>query len=154
MTIGAQFVPKRRDPAVDMNALRLSAKKEVAQNYSTSLMSNTKWRTLFKALGTSGIDIKGIAVKFVGESQEWSPVFPILYPPHAYVDLWPLNVCPLVEIEWIEFRRIVVEKRPNNVPPALLPQDVDAIRAVIDATGKRFPIEVTEQGLRIVGHLK
>lgn len=147
-------MPKRRDPAVDINALLLSAKKEVAQNYSTSLMSNTKWRTLFKALGTSGIDIKGIAVKFVGESQEWSPVFPILYPPHAYVDLWPLNVCPLVEIEWIEFRRIVVEKRPNNVPPALLPQDVDAIRAVIDATGKRFPIEVTEQGLRIVGHLK
>lgn len=137
-----------------MNALRLSARKDVAQNYSASLMSNTKWRTLFKALEASDVDIKGITVKFVGDNQEWSPVFPSLYPPHAYVDLWPLNVYPLVEIEWIEFRRIVVEKRPNNVPPALLPQDVDAIRAVIDATGKRFPIEFTEQGLRVVGHLR
>jgi len=137
-----------------MNALRLSARKEVARNYSTSLMSNTKWRTLFKALEASDVDIKGIAVKFVGDSHECSPVFPGLYPPHAYVDLWPLNVHPLVEIEWIEFRRIVVKTRPNNVPPALLPQDVDAIRTVIEATGKRFPIEVTEQGLRIVGHLK
>lgn len=137
-----------------MNALRLNAKKEVTQSYSASLMSNTKWRTLFEALEASDVDIKGITVKFVGDGKEWSPVFPGLYPPHAYVDLWPLNVYPLVEIEWIEFRRIVVKKRSNNVPPALVPQDVDAIRAAIDATGKRFPIEVTEQGLRIIGHLK
>ncbi|BCG84828.1 hypothetical protein MesoLj113c_09380 [Mesorhizobium sp. 113-3-9] len=137
-----------------MNALRLRAKKEVTQKYSASLMSNTKWRTLFKALENSGVDIKGIAVKFVGDSEEWSPVFPGLYPPHAYVDLWPLNVHPLVEIEWIEFRRIVMKTRPNNVPPALLPQDIDAIRKVIEATGKRFPLEATEQGLRVVGHLK
>ncbi|WP_137930240.1 DUF6678 family protein [Mesorhizobium comanense] len=137
-----------------MNARRLGAKKEATQNYAASLMSNTKWRTLFEALESSGVDVKGIAVKFVGDDKEWSPVFPDLYPPRSYVDLWPLNVYPLVEIEWIEFRRVVVVARPDNVPPALLSQDVDAIHAVLDATGKRFPIEVTDQGLRVVGHLK
>jgi len=137
-----------------MQALRLSAKKEAKQNYSTSLMSNTKWRALFKALEASNVDIKGIAVKFIGDANEASPVYPSLYPPYAYISLWPLNIYPLVEIEWIEFRRVVVKKRPDSVPPELIPQDVDAIRTVIDATGKRFPIEVTEQGFRVIGHLK
>ncbi|OCI95723.1 hypothetical protein A6U86_16315 [Rhizobium sp. AC27/96] len=143
-----------KEPAVDMNALRLSAKKEVARNYSASLMSNTKWRLLFKALEASDADIKGIAVKFIGANQEWSPVLPSLYPPYVYVDLWPLNVYPLVEIEWIEFRRVVVKKRPKNVPSELVPQDINAIRAVIEATGKHFPIEDTEQGFKVIGHLK
>lgn len=145
---------KRREPPIDMNALRRSAKKEVAKIYTASLMSSTKWRALFEALEAADIDVKGVAIKFVGHDEERSPVFPRLYPPHDYIDLWPLNICPLVEIEWIEFRRIVVKQRPNNVAAERVPQDIDAMLAAIEATGKLFPIETTEQGFRIIGHVK
>lgn len=138
----------------DMMALRLDAKKFASENYSASLMSNAKWRALFKALEESKVEVTGIAVKFIGDDKEWSPVYPGLYPPYAYIDLWPLNVYPLVEIEWVEFRRIVERKRPNNVPAQLVPQDIDAIRAVIENTGKRFPLELSEHAIRVVGHVK
>lgn len=90
---------KRREPPIDMSALRLSAKKEVAKSYAASLMSSTKWRTVFEVLEAADIDVKGVAVKFVGNDKEWSPVFPRLYPPHDYIEFWPLNIYPLVEIE-------------------------------------------------------
>ena len=144
----------RKNQPVDMMALKLEAKKFAAENYTASLMSNTKWRTLFKALEDSSIDVKGMVVKFIGEDNEWSPVHPGLHPPHAYVDLWPLNTYPLVEIEWVEFRRVVERKRPNNVPAELVPQDIDAIRSAIEGTGKRFPLEVSDHAIRVVGHVK
>lgn len=90
---------KRREPPIDMSALRLSAKKEVAKSYAASLMASTKWRTVFEVLEAADIDVKGVAVKFVGNDKEWSPVFPRLYPPHDYIEFWPLNIYPLVEIE-------------------------------------------------------
>lgn len=141
--------------AVDMEAYRLEAKKEVARNYTASLMSNSKWRALFEALDAIEDEVKGVAVKFVGcDALEYPPVFPGLYPPHAFVDLWPLNIYPLVEIEWIEFRRTVKFKRSNNVPDRLVTQDIDLIRATIEATGKLYPIEETELGFRVIGHVK
>ena len=65
-----------------------------------------------------------------------------------------LNVYPLVEIEWAEFRRSVERKRPNNVPAEWMLQDIDATRAVIESTGKRFPLEVSEKAVRVIGHVK
>ena len=65
-----------------------------------------------------------------------------------------MNIYPLVEIERIEFRRIVVKERPNNLAAERVPQDIDAMLAAIEATGKLFPIETTEQGVRIIGHVK
>ncbi len=144
----------RKNQPVDMMALRSEAKKFAAENYAASLMSNTKWRTLFKALEESSVDVKGMAVKFIGEDREWSLVHPGLYPPHAYIDLRPLNVYPLVEIEWVEFRRIVERQRPDNVPAERVPQDIDAIRSAIERTGKRFPLEVSDNAIRVVGHVK
>lgn len=144
----------RKSQPVDMMALRLEAKKFAAENYAASLMSNTKWRALFSALEEAGIDA-ACSVKFIGDEKEFEmAVHPGLYPPHAYVDLWPLNVYPLVEIEWIEFRRVVRYRRDNNLPTNLVPQDIDAIRAAIESTRKRFPLEASEDAIRIVGHVR
>ncbi|MBB2753989.1 UNVERIFIED_ORG: hypothetical protein GGI57_004721 [Rhizobium aethiopicum] len=144
----------QKNQPVDMMALRLEAKKFAMENYAASLMSNTKWRALFSALERAGIDAS-CSVKFIGDDKECNIVaHPGLYPPHAYIDLWPLNVYPLVEIEWIEFRRVVRYRRDNNLPAKLVPQDIDAILAVIENIGKRFPLEVSEDAIRVVGHVK
>lgn len=144
----------RKSQPVDMVARRLEAEKFAAENYAASLMSNTKWRALFGALEEAGIDA-ACSVKFIGDEKEFEiAVHPGLYPPHAYVDLWPLNVYPLVEIEWIEFRRVVRYRRDNNLTTKLVPQDIDAIRAAIESTGKRFPLEASEDAIRIVGHVR
>ena len=143
----------KKNQPVDMMALRLKAKKHAVETYSASLMSNTKWRTLFGALEASAVEVNDLSVKFIGDDYEYSPVNPGLYPPYAYVDLWPLNVYPLVEIEWIEFRRVVARKRPNNDPTEIVTQDIDAIRAVIERTGKRLPLEISNDSIRVVGHV-
>ncbi|TCR64515.1 DUF6678 family protein [Rhizobium sp. BK376] len=144
----------RKDPPVNMGALPAKAGKLSSENYTASLMSNTKWRALFGALEEAGISA-ACSVKFIGEDKECEIVaHPRLFPPHPYIDLWPLNEYPLVEIEWIEFRRIVRYRRDNNVPAELVPQDIDAIRAAIESTGKRFPFEVSEDAIRVVGHVK
>jgi len=114
-------------------------------------MSNAKWRILFRALEDAGIEAV-CAAKFVSGDEVLSPVYPNLHPHYAYIDLW--NVYPLVEIEWIEFRRSYKRKRWDNLPAETLTQDLDAIRIAIDGIGKRFPLEVSEDAIRIVGHVK
>jgi hypothetical protein len=112
-------------------------------------LKNAVARTQDRAL------LAACSVKLIGEDKEReTAAHPGLFPPHAYIDLWPLNEYPLVEIEWIEFRRIVRYRRDNNVPAKLVPQDIDAILAVIESTGKRFPLEVSEDAIRVVGHVK
>jgi hypothetical protein len=140
-----------RHDVVDMRARRIKARATARENYSSSLMSNAKWRILFRALEDAGIEAV-CAAKFVNNEEELSPAFPDLYPPYAYIDLW--NVYPLVEIEWIEFRRTYKRKRWDNLPAETLTQDLDAIRIAIERTGKRFPLEVSEEAIRVVGHLK
>lgn len=140
--------------AATLNDELRKAKKEAAETYAASLMSNSKWRALFDALRASEVKVEGIVVKFIGDDREHLSSLPGLYPPHAFIDLQPFHILPLVDIEWIEFRRIVRVKRPDNVPDGLVPQDTDVIRAAIEATGKRYPIEETELGFRVVGHVK
>lgn len=48
----------------------------------------------------------------------------------------------------------MLKERPNSVAAERVPQDIDAMLAAIEATGKLFPIETTEQGFRIIGHVK
>lgn len=77
---------------------------------------------------------------------------PICIPPYAYISLF--NVYPLVDIEWIEFRRSYKRKPWDDLPTETLTQDLDAIRIVIEGTGKCFPLDVSEEAIRVVGHVK
>lgn len=140
--------------AANLNDELRKAKKEATDTYAASLMSNSKWRALFEALEASKVNVEGVVVKLIGDDREHVSSLPGLYPPHAFIDLQPFHILPLVDIEWIEFRRIVRVKRPDNVPEGLVPQDIDAIRTTIEAIGKRYPIEETELGFRVVGHVK
>jgi len=127
---------------------------EVRQNFSQSLMSSSKWRALFQGLEDADVEIIGFVVKYVDDEMErLERNLPRLcrpYLPHGWVEMW--NNTPLLAIEWIGFPRIVVIKRWDNLPSLRMPQDVDAIHAAIEAIGKLFPIEMTENGLRVVGH--
>jgi hypothetical protein len=140
-----------RHDVLDMRARRIKAGATARKSYSSSLMSNAKWRILFRALEGAGIEAV-CAAKFVSGEEVLSPVFPDLHPPYAFIELW--NVYPLVEIEWIEFRRSYERKRWDNLPAETLTQDLDAIRIAIEGTGKRFPLEVSEDTIRVVGHVK
>jgi hypothetical protein len=140
-----------RHDVVDMHARRVKAGAIARENYSSSLMSNAKWRILFRALEDAGIEAV-CAAKFVSDEEVLSPAFPDLHPPYAYIDLW--NVYPLVEIEWIEFRRSYKRKPWDHLPAETLNQNLDAIRIAIEGTGKQFPLEVSEEAIRVVGHVK
>jgi hypothetical protein len=76
----------RRD-VVDMLAWRLKARSTARENYTSSLMSNAKWRILFRALEDAGIEAV-CAAKFVSGEEVLSPVYPNLHPHYAYIDLW------------------------------------------------------------------
>jgi hypothetical protein len=64
------------------------------------------------------------------------------------------GVLPLIAIEWIEFPWVAIFPRSNNLPAEKIPQDLEAIRAGIEATGKKYRIEDTERGFRVIGHIR
>jgi len=140
-----------RHDTVDMYAWRVKARATAMKNYTSSLMSNAKWRLLFQALEDAGIEAVCTA-KFVCDESVLPLASPNLYPPWAYISL--LNVYPLVDIEWIEFRQSYKRKRTDKLPGEMLTQDLDAIRIAIESTGKHFPLDVSEEAIRVVGHVK
>lgn len=108
--------------------------KRAAQRFSSSLMSNTKWRALFGALNKADIDIGPMNVKFTEISGVKTIKHLSLQTPYAFADCSEFGPFPLVGIEWLEFH------------------DVAPIRAMLQATGKHFPLEETPTGLRVIGH--
>lgn len=129
-------------------------KKSVHDHYSASLMSNAKWRRLFSSLEVAGRDIEHMIVKFVGVDDGKLIRRFSLHPSDPFVATSEFGPVPLVGIEWIEFPKVAVLPRSDNVPSKLVPQDLDAIHTAIAATGKQFQIEMTERGLRIIAHIR
>ncbi|MBX3539789.1 MAG: hypothetical protein KF735_19265 [Chelatococcus sp.] len=71
--------------------------------------------------------------------------------PHGFADSLEFGSFPLVAIEWLEFPLEIDEGGRGDLHHRRT-QDIAAIRAALDATGKALPLQVTETGLRIVGH--
>jgi hypothetical protein len=99
-------------------------------------MSNPKWRNLLQAVKEADVDIRQIVIKFVGVDGEKFVKGVFLYVPHAFVDTLEFGPIPLIAIEWLEFPRIAVFPRVEGLP-AVFQQDTGAVRAAIEATGKR-----------------
>lgn len=129
-----------------------SVTRALRNTYSSSLMSDTKWRKLFSALkGLPSIDhyfLKRIRDEEEGAGYgRFDP-----WPPHAFIDTASFGPLYLSEIEWIEFPNIVPKRKYGPTPPGGHHQDLQGLRLALDSIGK-FPIEETLRGLRIIGHV-
>ena len=126
----------------------------IRANTRASLMSDTKWRKLLVALDHSELHLRHCIVKFVGDPEEKPLRRPTgLYPPRPWVDTLQFGPIPLRSIEWLLFPRVAEVRDPDRTIPAThLVQDVDGAARIIEALG-RYPAELSERGLVIVGHL-
>lgn len=136
---------------IDMKYALERDRRTVRGEYTASVMSSTKWRILIKAIDES--EIGQMIIKFIYSDREFTIGGFDLRVPYQYVDV-ASGPTPLVSIEWIEFPRMAIFPRSNNVPAEQVPQDLEAIRATIDATGKRYRLEDTERGFRVIGHVQ
>jgi hypothetical protein len=122
-------------------------------------MSDTKWRKLFAALDRSDLELGQMIVKFIDDGDEQrisTPGREALYPPRAYIDA-ATGPFALRRIEWIELPFVAEYERntmgSGKIAPRTVPQDVDEARRIVEALGQ-FPMEITDRGLRITGHVR
>ncbi|MFC0682963.1 hypothetical protein ACFFGH_34475, partial [Lysobacter korlensis] len=111
--------------------------RTIAQSFSASFMSNSKWRRLFMALSAPHLAVHQVLWKFVGRE----PVVLGATPDaeclgELFVERTSFATFPYKEIEWVE------------VPPA---HDLDAVEQALTAVGQ-FEIRRLETGLRVYGH--
>lgn len=72
--------------------------------FSTSLMSDTKWRKLFHAIATEKPDIRQMRVKYIDVADAKVMQFPpSLTAPWAYMDTIEFGPVSLRSIEWVAF---------------------------------------------------
>ena len=119
-----------------------------------SLMSDTKWRRLLAALDDPALDLRQCVIKFVGDTVERtiSKSFG-LHLPCAWVDSFAFGPIPLRSIEWLLFPRVALHDRGDpSFPKQRIAQDVDLAADIISGLG-RYPLELSERGLLITGHL-
>jgi hypothetical protein len=128
----------------------------IAENTRAGFMSDTKWKKLFYAIDSSGLDIIQCIVKFVGADEEKTiqrPSRNALHPPNPWIDTPEFGPIPLRSIEWILFPRVAtVASIDRTIPGKQYVQDVDAVAGIIAGLG-RFPVELTPRGLLITGYL-
>ncbi len=106
--------------------------KFARERFSSALMSDTKWRKLFAAVGSPELGVKQMLVKFIDVDEPRRMAFPrSLDCPRAYMDTLEFGPVELRAIEWLE-----------------LPLDVEP---VVRSIGQ-FPLERVEGGTRIVGY--
>jgi hypothetical protein len=117
-------------------------------------MSDTKWRKLLAALDESGLELTYCIVKFVGVPDEHLIGRPRgLHPPRPWVDTFQFGPVPLRSIEWLMFPRVAeVHNADRTTPARRIKQDVDAAARAVGTLGQ-YPLELSEQGLRIMGYL-
>ena len=111
---------------------------------ASSLMSTAKWRSLVEALERADLARSQIVVKFVDVAEpKTMSGLPWLNAPWSFADSGTFGPFPWVGVEWILL--------PD--PPRDAAAHRAAIRAALAVTGKRYPVDDTPDGLRIVGHL-
>ncbi len=74
------------------------------REFSQALMSDTKWRKLFEAVGEAGLSSEQILVKFIESDEPKRMCFPdlaALHPPRPYVDTIEFGPIELRAIEWL-----------------------------------------------------
>ncbi|MBW8735569.1 MAG: hypothetical protein JF571_14960 [Asticcacaulis sp.] len=128
--------------------------RAVRAHTRASLMSDTKWRKLLAALDRPGLELGQCVVKFVEAPEERVVAGSFgLHPPRPWVDTLAWGPIAFRSIEWLLFPRVALHDRGHRTfPQRRVEQDVDEAARVVAALG-RYPVELSERGLLIVGHL-
>ena len=119
-----------------------------------SLMSDTKWRKVFASLADhTELGLRQCVYKFVESAEEriGSPDV-WLWPPRPWVDTSSFGPISLRSIEWLLFPRVAEYRTDRTRPPRCEPQDVDGAWRILTELGQ-LPLEMTERGLLLRGHL-
>lgn len=127
--------------------------RQVPEGFRASLMSDTKWRKLFRAL--EPLQVHVCRIKWIDSEEVVQLQMPSgadLSPPRPYVDS-SRGPFALRLVEWLEFPREVVQWPPAypGAPLTGVRQQVDEAHALLESLGA-FPMELTAGGLRIIGH--
>jgi hypothetical protein len=140
-------MPKTLDERLD---------QAIASRFTTSLMSNAKWRKAFRILSDPALGLKAFRCKNVpllSEDEDYVHWYDRLPPPHMIGEK-AIGDClaggPLYyrAIEWIEIPAENVDRSPER---PVVQQDIVAAAHALSQAGQ-FPLELTDAWLRLYGY--
>jgi hypothetical protein len=136
-------------------------RERVMAMFSGSFMSDTKWRTLFKALCVNRDLIWRCSLKEVGREQASQGIenpFPsvqdfgkVFWERGIDEVIWPIGFIRYSDIEWIAFPRRWTVAVGRLVPPKTVEQAVDRIAGAIREVGL-FETRLDDAGLTLFGY--
>jgi hypothetical protein len=151
--VGGQYCAMR-PRAVDLSYELKRDKRHVRRELAGSLMSSTKWRTVIETLAAPQLAVKQVVVKFIDGTGEHRMAPPWTSSvPYDYVE-GSFGPFPIVSIEWLEVPAEAIFKTDRQIPAKRIAQDIHAVRAALESTGKQLPLTETASGLRITGHVR
>lgn len=136
----------------DMSAHEAKLDRLIAATFSSSSMSNAKWRKAFLALSSPELGLVQLVWKFVGRSETLRGGVP---DESCLGDLYIRDVgfsgFPYKEIEWVEVPRLAIFRGYESIPFKRKPQDAALAREVLNLLGQ-FDLETVSEGLRLYGY--
>ncbi|OAO02955.1 hypothetical protein A8B75_00010 [Sphingomonadales bacterium EhC05] len=100
------------------------------------------------------LGIRQLKIKFIVDDQEKELELPSLDTPLEFIDTVEFGPVPLISIEWMEIPKTAIFPRANNVPPERYKQNLDDVRSALEELGKQLNLLNSEDGLRIIGHIR
>ena len=122
--------------------------------YSSSFMSNSKWRKLFAVIHDGSIPLSACIWKLVEDKESKNGFIPDLDQlGEDYVgDCGALNgPFSFKEIEWLLLPSKVGHQPYDKAPIKYEYQDIEKIKKKIDTAGQ-FEYETTDEGIKIYGY--
>lgn len=141
------------DPHVfDMAAHEAKLDRLIAQLFSCSYMSNSKWRRAFSALASPSLRLRQLVWKFVGRELAVRGAVPDAgCLSEMYVRDVGFSAFPYKEIEWIDVPLMSIPRGSESIPFKHHRQDAEGARRSLEAVGK-FEMVLLPDGLRVYGY--
>lgn len=137
----------------DFVAHEIKIDKLIKRSFTSSCMSNAKWRKCFQLLNEVAPNIQ-IIWKFVGGQNDgvrsYLPADEALEEKYLTSRFW-FGPAYYKEIEWIEFPKIGKPYGKENIPGTFFVQDVNSVVEALNKNGQWVLIE-TDLGFRLYGH--
>ena len=136
----------------DMAAHEAKLDRLIAQSFSASFMSNSKWRRAFSALAAPELQLDQLVWKFVGRERAVRGGVPDAdCLGELYVRNVGFSVFPYKEIEWVEVPHTVIPRGYESVPFKHGRQDLERAVEALNAVGQ-FDTALFPEGLRVYGY--
>ena len=124
------------------------------KRYSSSFMSNSKWRKLFAVVNDGSTPLSACVWKLVTEKEPKNGFLPDIEQlgDDCVGDCGALNgPFSFKEIEWLFLPSKVGHQPYDKAPMKYEYQEIDKIKELIDSAGQ-FEYEATDEGVKIYGY--